>query len=159
MRKRFFELLYQEMQKNPDIWLVTGDLGYRQMDEIRQDFPERFVNVGAAETCGLDVCVGLSLSGKIPFWYSITTFAIYRPFEVIRTYIDHENIPVKIIGGGRNKDYEIDGFSHDASDDRLFMRQFDRFNCLWPRDNQELEQMFPNVVKIKEPFYVNVKRG
>lgn len=159
MRKLFAQLLYQLMKKNKNVWLVVGDLGYKQFDEIRRDFPDRFLNVGAAEHSGLAICVGLALEGKIPFWYSITPFAIYRPFEVLRTYIDHENIPVKIIGGGRDNDYGHDGYSHDASDDKKFMSQFDKIHPWWPEDNAELEKLFDMVVSTNEPFYINIKRS
>jgi transketolase C-terminal domain/subunit len=60
----------------------------------------------------LGLCVGLALEGKIPVFYSISTFAIYRPFEVIRNYLHHEQISVKIVGSGQDKDYEKDGYSH-----------------------------------------------
>lgn len=159
MRKRFAELLYELMKENKDIYTITGDLGYKQFDEIRKDFPDRFLNVGAAEQVGLDICVGLALEGKIPFWYSITPFAIYRGFETIRTYIDHENIPVKIIGGGRDSDYAHDGFSHYAGDDKLFMTRFNNIQCWWPEDNQEMETVLRKAVDTKEAFYINIRRS
>jgi transketolase len=49
--------------------------------------------------------------------YSITPFVLYRPFEWIRNYLDHEKIPVKLVGGGRDKDYGYLGFSHWAEED------------------------------------------
>ena len=56
--------------------------------------------------------IGMAMEGKIPICYSMTPFVLYRPFELIRTYIDHENITVKLIGAGRDKDYDWLGFSH-----------------------------------------------
>jgi transketolase C-terminal domain/subunit len=53
----------------------------------------------------MGTAVGMAMEGKIPIVYSITPFAIYRPFELIRNYLSHEQIPVKIVGGGRDKQY------------------------------------------------------
>ena len=49
MRGWFAYELHRKMTDNNKIWLVTGDLGFGMFDKIKRDFPERFVNVGAAE--------------------------------------------------------------------------------------------------------------
>jgi transketolase len=77
IRGWFGRALYFEMQKDERIWCLTGDLGFGLLDQIRNDFPKRFVNVGASEQALVGAGVGLALSGKIPFCYSITTFLIY----------------------------------------------------------------------------------
>ena len=86
MRKHFASLLHEEMSKNKDIYLITGDLGYGLWDKIRDDYPDRFFNVGSSEMAMMGMGIGLAMEGKIPFVYSITPFAIYRPFEMIRNY-------------------------------------------------------------------------
>ena len=98
VRKTFVSLLYDEMSKSKDLVLITGDLGYNVFDTIRRDFPDRFFNPGAAEMLMVGMGIGMAMEGKIPICYSMTPFVLYRPFELIRTYIDHENIPVKLIG-------------------------------------------------------------
>ena len=37
MRRRFQELLTEEMRKNEDIVLLIGDVGYRVFDHLRED--------------------------------------------------------------------------------------------------------------------------
>ena len=117
MRKEFAHLLHTEMNTNLDIYLITGDLGYGLWDKVKNDYPDRFYNVGSSEMAMMGATIGLAMDGKIPIVYSITPFAIYRPFEFIRNYLHHERIPVKILGGGRNKDYGYLGFSHWAEED------------------------------------------
>jgi transketolase len=121
MRKLFAEMLFNEMASNPDIYLLTGDLGYGLWDQVRDTYPNRFYNVGSSEMAMMGMGIGLAMEGKIPYIYSITPFAIYRPFEMIRNYLDHENIPVNIVGGGRDKEYGYLGFSHWAHDDKRIM--------------------------------------
>jgi len=156
MRPKFFQLLYEAMKNNPNIWLLVGDLGYGGADKIRDEFPERFVNYGAAEFAMVSGAVGLSLAGKIPVCYTITPF-YFRAFEMIRNYIDHENIPVVLVGSGRGKDYEHDGFSHYAGDDWIF-EKFENITCEWPETNEEVEEVMEKALEGKKAHYINLAR-
>ena len=118
MRRCFADILHQHMACNKDIWVITADLGYKMWDMIRDDYPQRFINAGASEQAMMGMAVGLALEGKIPVVYSITPFLLYRSFETLRNYVNHERIPVKLIGSGRGRDYAHDGFSHWAEEDR-----------------------------------------
>ena len=153
MREQFFIQLHSLMAENKDVFFITGDLGYGLADKIREDFPERFINPGAAEVAMMGIGVGLALQGKIPFVYSITPFLLFRPFEIIRNYINHERIPVIMVGSGRGTDYEHDGFSHWAGDDFLiesFLNIDKCFDC----ETFDLKQ----IIDLKKPYYLNLKR-
>jgi transketolase len=92
--------------------VIVGDLGYGMFDRIREDYPERFFNVGASEQAMVDIAVGMALSGKTPIVYTITPFLVYRPYESIINYIYKEGLRVKLIGSGMDDDYKEDGPSH-----------------------------------------------
>lgn len=158
MRKQFAELLYNEMSINNDIYLVTGDLGYGLWDNIKNDFKDRFYNVGSSEMVMMGIGIGLAMENKIPYVYSITPFTLYRPFEMIRNYLDHETIPVNIIGGGRDKDYGYLGFSHWACDDRKIMSCFNNIKSYFPTTQKELEGCFKQTVTRSKPIYINLKK-
>jgi transketolase len=158
MRKEFAQLLHTEMANNPDIYLITGDLGYGLWDKVKNDYPDRFYNVGSSEMAMMGAAIGLAMDGKIPYVYSITPFAIYRPFEMIRNYLDHENIPVNIVGGGRDKDYGYLGFSHWSHDDRRIMSVFDNVKSFWPESENELLNNFQFSLTKQSPTYINLKR-
>ncbi|MCU0666693.1 MAG: hypothetical protein MUF05_06340 [Candidatus Omnitrophica bacterium] len=156
MRRCFADALHDKMSRNDKIWVVTGDLGYKMWDKIRADYPGRFINTGAAEQAMMDISVGLALSGKIPFVYSITPFLLYRPFETIRNYINNEMIPVKLVASGRNKDYLHDGFSHWAEEDKKVMQIFSNITGLWPEDNSQILSMVEEMANNPKPYYINL---
>ena len=158
MRKRFAQHLYKQMLKNKNIFFITGDLGYGIFENIMKDFPNRAYNTGATEQAAVDICIGLALEGKIPIWFSITTFALYRPFEGLRTYTNHESIPVKIIASGRDKDYTHDGWSHDASDVKPFLDQFKNIKQLWPNDVDEIPKMVGKMINDPVPYFISLRR-
>lgn len=158
LRRRFADEIYITMKHNKDIVIVTGDLGYRIWDQIRKDFPKRFYNVGAAEQALIGISIGLALEGKIPIVFSITPFLLYRPFETIRNYIDHEKIPVKLVGSGRDKDYEHDGFSHWSEEDKDVMKIFKNIKSIWPETADEVSKIVPKLLSDGKPWYINLKR-
>lgn len=158
MRRALADELHKHMSKNPRIWVLSGDLGYKMWDEIRNDFPDRFLNAGSAEHSMTGIAVGLALNGKIPVVFSITSFLLYRPFETIRNYIDHEKIPVKLIGSGRGRDYLIDGFTHWAEEDKKVMKIFKNIESRWPRSIKEIPALVSEMIKSPKPWYINLKR-
>lgn len=159
MRKTFGEELYRQMKENDNIYLLVGDLGWGLFDRIREDFPERFINCGAAETAMVDIAIGLALSGKIPFVYSITTFLLYRPFESLRTYIDYEKIPVKLIGSGRGREYEELGYSHFAEDDFQVTNWLLSINKLTPKSKSEIKGMVEQMILNPYPYYLSLSKN
>jgi len=165
MRGWFAYELYQQMKKDKDIILLVGDLGYGMFDSIRDELPDQFINCGAAENGMMGIAVGLALEGKKPFVYSITTFLLFRPFETIKLYLDGENIPVRLIGSGRDKDYAHDGPSHDAT------KAYDLFGgsqnpngffwniwSYWPETKEEIPDLVEKMVKTDRPQFISLRR-
>ena len=158
MRRVFADILHERMRENKNIWVVTADLGYKMWDEIKSDYPDRFVNVGAAEQLMIGMGVGLALEGKVPFLYSITPFLLYRPCESVRNYVNREKIAVKLIGTGRGRDYIHDGFSHWAEEDASLMKIFTNITSRWPETNDEIPALIDEMISNNSPYYVNLKK-
>lgn len=150
--------LYDLMQGHPEIILLTADLGFGQFDAIRDDLPLQFYNVGASEQACLDIAVGLALSGKIPVVYSITPFLIFRAFETIRNYIDHESIPVKLVGGGRDYDYGHDGFSHHAYDVKPHLDLLSNIHQYWPKEKGDVGTQLEYMLFNDKPSFMSLTR-
>lgn len=158
MRKKFSNLLHSKMGQNEKIHLLTGDLGYGLWDKIKIDFPDRFHNFGSSEQLMIGAACGMAASGIIPVVYSITPFVLYRPYEFIRNYINHEKIPVKLLGGGRDKDYGYLGFSHWAEDDKKVMSNFESIKSLWPENDEALVDILDDYLFDNNPGYLNLSR-
>lgn len=157
MRKIFAEFLFEEMEKNEKIVVITADIGYGILDNLRNTFNERVINVGSCEMLMIGVAVGLCYEGFIPICYTITPFLLYRPFEMIRNYVNYENLNVKLVGSGRNKDYSHDGFTHWANDDvDILSNCFKNIKIYKP----ELltKEIFSELLKTNGPCYLNLKR-
>ena len=157
MRKDFVSMMFEEMKHNKKIYFITADIGYGVLDAIRDTYPDRFLNVGCSEQLMIGVALGLAYDGYIPVCYSITPFVIYRPFELIRNYVNHESTPIRLVGCGRNVDYANYGISHDASDDIEILEPFKNIVKMKP-DSLTLD-VFREFLYHEKPTYLNLKRN
>ena len=158
MRKECMQMLCESMATNPQIVVLTADLGFGLLDKIRDNFKTRFYNVGAAEQLLVGAGIGLAEQGKIPVCYSMSSFLLYRPFEMLRNYVNHENIPVKLIGSGRNHDYIHDGISHWAHDDELVLQSLPNIKIFKPVDISDMKQIWSTFLFDPCPAYLNLQR-
>ena len=158
MRRHFAKLLHAEMATNPAVRLITADLGYGVLDSVRESYPNRSHNVGAAEQLMIGVAVGMANEGLIPFCYSMSSFVLYRPFEFLRNYLNHEHTAVKLIGSGRDRDYEHDGISHWAHDDSVVCAALPHLRMYRPNDLEQLQDYFYDWINSPDPGYLNLMR-
>lgn len=158
MRRTFADQLLEHAKKDNRIVLVTADLGYRVFDQFKEELPNQYLNTGASEQAALGICVGMALSGKTPFFYSITPFTLCRGFETIRNYVNYEKVNVKLVGSGRGNDYEHDGFSHFAGDDKDILKLFPNIKSVWPKAEYEVPIFLNYMVRNRGPYYINLSR-
>jgi len=158
MRNTFARLLNDEMSRNPRVRMITADLGYGILDRVREAHPKTTYNVGAAEQLMLGVGIGMAQEGLIPVCYSMSSFVLYRPFEFIRNYMNHEMANVKLVGSGRDQDYEHDGISHWAHDDEAVLASVPNVRIYKPETVDDLEKIFPEYINTPGPAYLNLKR-
>tara|TARA_A200000113_G_scaffold214018_1_gene216929 strand:- start:722 stop:1192 length:471 start_codon:yes stop_codon:yes gene_type:complete len=156
MRNTFADQLFEEMKINKDIYLIVGDVGYGVFDKFKEEFPDRFINPGASEQLMIGMASGLAMDGKISIVYSITPFILYRPFEFIRNIVNKENIPIKIVGSGRDEDYGALGFSHFATDDEDIISNFENIKIYKPQSSSDLN--INEFLYNEKPSYLNLKR-
>lgn len=118
MRNTFADTLYRSSRSRHDVYVVVADISPAgAMAAFSTEFPERFVNVGVAEQCMVGIAAGLALKGCRPFCYTIATFALYRPFEMIRDDVCYQRLPVTIVGIGGGVVYSTLGATHYAQED------------------------------------------
>jgi len=158
MRKLFFDYLCKTMEKDDNIVVLTGDLGYGLLDKIRNTHTNRFFNVLSSEQLMIGMAVGMTMEGKIVVCYSITSFLLYRPFEFIRNYLGHDKIPVKLVGGGRDKDYGYLGFTHWAEEDVDVCMCVNGLQIYKPDTDRALLSYYDTFLYNKQPAYLNLKK-
>ncbi len=153
MRLTFIKTLVELAQSDPRIVLLTADLGYSALESFRDQFPDRFVNVGVAEQNMVGVATGLAEAGFIPFVYSIVTFASLRPYEFIRNGPIAHELPVRIAGVGGGMEYSHNGLTHFGVEDIAVMRTQPGLSVFAPADSKQTQTILRSTWDIKGPVY------
>lgn len=99
LRKAFFEQMCKIADKDHDVILLVGDLGFSFMETYALKYSDQFINVGSSEQHIIGMAAGLALGGKKPYVYSGAIFAIMRPYEQVR-HLAFNNMNVKVLGTG-----------------------------------------------------------
>ena len=154
----FIKKLIKEAQNNRNIYLTTGDLGYRSFEEFSNKFTSRFINCGVAENNMVGIGAGLSLINKKVFVYSIAPFLVFRSLEQIRNNICHNNLDVKLIGGGGGFSYGALGMSHHAIEDISIMRTFPNIRVFAPCDKIEVKAILDKMIQDPKPSYLRIDK-
>jgi transketolase len=141
------------------IWLLTGDLGYSVLEPFRDQFGERFVNVGVAEQNLAGIAAGLASSGMVPFTYSIANFPTMRCLEQIRNDICYNELPVKIVAVGGGFAYGPQGYTHHGIEDLAVMRALPNMTVVAPGDPIETELATRAILDVPTPCYLRLGKA
>lgn len=159
MRSSFLRTLMDCAEADERVWLLVGDLGYSVVEPFKQQFPDRFVNVGVAEQNMTGIASGLALSGKIVFTYSIANFPTLRCLEQIRNDVCYHNANVKIVAVGGGFAYGAQGMTHHAIEDIAIMRALPNMTVIAPGDPVEAALATRAIVDWPGPCYLRLGRG
>jgi transketolase len=139
MRNNFAEALYEEGKKDNKICVVVADISPAgSIQKFRNEFPDRFINCGVAEQSMIGIAAGLALKGFRPFCYTIATFTLYRPFEMVRVDLCYQNLPVTIIGMGAGAIYSTLGGTHHTIEDVAVASALPNMTVIAPCDPSEM---------------------
>jgi transketolase len=158
MRDTFIKTLTNLSEKNKDVFLLTADLGFKIFDDFRIKFPDRFINLGVAESNMIGVGAGLAMSDKKVYCYSIAPFLTMRPFEQIRLDVCYHNLDVKLIGSGGGLAYALEGITHHAIEDIAIMRALPNMTVVCPGDLKEVEAITKLSLKHVGPMYIRLPK-
>tara|TARA_B100001093_G_scaffold388541_1_gene374669 strand:- start:1001 stop:1927 length:927 start_codon:yes stop_codon:yes gene_type:complete len=159
MRFVFVNELINYSKKNKNIYLITSDLGYRAFEKFAKLFPKRFINVGVSENNMIGIAAGMAASGKKIFVYSILPFVVFRSLEQIRNNIVHNNLDVNIIGAGGGFSYNVQGISHNTSEDISVLRSLPNLSVHNPGSRLEAEFVLKSMFKSNKPSFARLGKA
>ena len=159
MRTAFIQSLIECARADERIWLLVGDLGYSVVEPFRQEFPDRFINVGVAEQNMTGIAAGLALSGKIVFTYSIANFPTLRCLEQIRNDVCYHEADVKIVAVGGGFAYGAQGMTHHATEDLAIMRALPNMTVVAPADPVETALATRAIIEWHGPCYLRLGKA
>ena len=161
MRNKLADIIYKTGSKNKKICVLVADISPAgSMSKFREEYPKRFINTGVAEQSMIGIAAGMALRGFRPFCYTIATFALYRPFEMIRVDLCYQNLPVTIVGMGTGTVYSSLGGTHLTQEDVSIARSIPNMKIIAPCDPKEMEDAVKYCCnKSKSPTYLRIGKA
>jgi len=159
MRTAFFEALFELAARDARVFLLTGDLGFGNVERFASAYPDRFLNVGVAEQNMTGVATGLAMSGKVVYTYSIANFPTLRCLEQIRNGPCYHKADVKVVSVGGGLAYGSLGMSHHATEDLAIMRALPNLTVVAPGDPVEAAWATVALASLKGAAYLRLGRA
>jgi len=155
MRKQFGRTIEELAEKDENIILIVGDIGYGIFDSFRKRFPNRFFNFGIREQCIIGMASGMALEGLKPYLFTITPFFSERALEQIKLDVNEQNTNVKIVGYA---DYPHQGPTHAELDLTKTLSGLRNLVTYFPKDSLETKQILFDSYIHQKPTFISLKQ-
>lgn len=159
MRNAFASTIHALASDQPDIVVLTGDLGFSVLEKFDAAYPGRLINVGVAEQNMMGMAAGLAASGKIVFTYSIANFALLRCLEQFRNDVCYHDLPVIAVSVGAGVAYGSQGYTHHGIEDAAISRLLPHVAVASPGDPAEVRWAVGELVRRRRPASLRLGRG
>jgi transketolase len=158
-RDAFGEALRDIGKTDQRIVVVDGDVNNSTRTEwFAKEAPERFFNLGIAESNMVSVGAGLAASGKIPFVASFAIFLWANAFDQIRMNVGFQHENVKLVGSHAGISIGEDGPSQMAIEDVGLALSVPGLAVLVPADEAETREAVRIAVEHVGPVYIRCGR-
>jgi transketolase len=158
-RSGFGEGLHELGKNNPNVVALCADLiGSLKMDAFKNEFPERFFQVGIAEANMMGMAAGLTVGGKIPFTGTFANFSTGRVYDQIRQSIAYSHKNVKICASHAGLTLGEDGATHQILEDIGMMKMLPNMTVVVPADFNQTKQATIAIADHEGPVYLRFGR-
>lgn len=160
MRNAFINTILEACLGRDDIFVISGDAGLGVFDTFKEEHPDRFLNLGAAEQNMIGFAAGMAMTGYKVLVYNIIPFVLYRCYEQVRNDICYQELPIILAGIGSGLTYAPQGMTHYSVEDLSLARTLPNLTVLSPIDPIEARLAADYALSADRPVYVRLaKRG
>jgi transketolase len=159
LRDVFGDALLKLCHDNPRVLVLDGDLcNTTKTLDVRKTFPERFFNVGLAESNMISIAAGLADCGFIPFCTSLASVLLSNGYDQLRLCIAISGLNVKIVGSHGGITLGKDGPTAMAPEDLALMGGLPTFTLLVPSDPASMHRAVYATAEHVGPVYLRSSR-
>lgn len=158
-REAFGLALAKLGESQPDLVVVDADVhNSTRTEHFAKKFPNRFFNVGIAESNMVGVAAGLASSGKRAWAASFAAFVMCNAYDQLRMSVAFPNIDVKIVGTHSGISIGEDGPSQMGIEDVGLACSLPNFTVVVPADEVAAEKAVMALGAIRTPAYLRAGR-
>ena len=146
-------------KSNHNIVALCADLtGSLKMNEFKNEFAERFFQIGIAEANMMGIAAGMTIGGKIPFTGTFANFSTGRVYDQIRQSIAYSNKNVKICASHAGVTLGEDGATHQILEDIGLMKMLPGMTVINTCDYNQTKAATIAIAEYKGPVYLRFGR-
>lgn len=127
------------------------------LEDFRQQYPERFYDVGIAEQHAVDFACGLALEGFKPLVAIYSTF-LQRAYDQLYHDVNLMDIPI-VFALDRAGIVPADGPTHQGINDIAYLRHMPNMIVMAPKDENELQHMVKSAFLYSHPAALRFPKG
>lgn len=158
-RSGFGDGLLEAAIKNPKVVGLCADLiGSLKMGAFKNEFPERFFQVGIAEANMMGIAAGLATAGKIPFTGTFANFSTSRVYDQLRQSVAYSEKNVKVCASHAGLTLGEDGATHQVLEDIGMTKMLPHFTVVNPCDYHQTKQATLAIAEHQGPVYLRFGR-
>ena len=158
-RVSYGEALVELGNERDDFVVLDADLAAAtQTGKFKAACPDRFFDVGIAESNLMGVAAGIATTGRVAFASTFAMFAAGRAFEQVRNSIGYPHLNVKIGATHAGISVGEDGASHQCCEDFALMRVIPGMTVICPADDVEARQVVKAAYEMEGPVYMRFAR-
>ena len=146
-------------RKNENVLALCADLtGSLKMNEFKNEFPDRFFQVGIAEANMMGIAAGMTIGGKIPFTGTFANFSTGRVYDQIRQSIAYSGKNVKICASHAGITLGEDGATHQILEDIGLMKMLPGMTVINTCDYNQTKAATLAIAEHSGPVYLRFGR-
>lgn len=158
-RSGFGAGLAEAGKNNTNVVALCADLiGSLKMDAFKEQFPERFYQVGIAEANMIGLAAGMTIGAKIPFTGTFANFSTGRVYDQIRQSVAYSGKNVKICASHAGLTLGEDGATHQILEDLGLMKMLPGMTVINPCDYNQTKAATLAIAEHEGPVYLRFGR-
>lgn len=158
-REAFGLALAKLGEEYSDVVVLDGDVhNSTRTEHFAKKFPERFFNVGIAESDLVGIASGLAASGKRAWVASFACFIMCNAYDQLRMSVAFPCLDVKVVGTHAGISIGEDGPSQMGIEDVSLACSLPNFTVVVPADEPSAMQAVPALARLKTPAYLRAGR-
>src|SRR6266852_1502786 len=151
-REAFGLALAKLGEEQLDLVVVDGDVhNSTRTDLFAKKFPERFFNVGIAESNLVGIASGVAASGKRAWLASFACFVMCNAYDQLRMSVAFPCLDVKVVGTHAGISIGEDGPSQMGIEDVSLACSLPNFTVVVPADEPSTQRAVPALAGLRTP--------
>src|SRR5438270_3809207 len=159
VREAFGLALAKLGETHPDIVVLDGDVhNSTRTDFFAKKFPDRFFNVGIAESNLVGIASGLAAAGRQVWLASFAAFITCNGYDRLRMSVAFPCLDVKVVGTHAGISIGEDGPSQMGIEDVSLACSLPNFTVVVPADEPSTHKAVEALAQIRTPAYLRAGR-